>query len=237
MPMVGPPGSNGVTKGVSESLPSVGVFVKICGIKSVTDALHAVQAGADAVGFVFAPSSRLIDVEAARTIVQTLPPTVLAVGVFRNHDVRTVTDIVGRVGLGCAQLHGCESPADTRAVVAGVRRVIKAFAVTDPTLSAAADHRADAILLDAATPGSGETFDWAMAVNVARGHRMLLAGGLHADNVADAVAAVAPWGVDVSTGVESAPGRKDPGKVTAFIAAARAATSAALPHEDWTPIS
>ena len=126
-------------------------------------------------------------------------------------------------GLRAAQLHGDESAEDARRVRSripgdqGVRR-------RPPALSRVADFGADAIMIDGAEPGSGEVFDWSLAEGApSAGHRVLLAGGLHPGNVADAIARVRPWGVDVATGVESAPGRKDPVKLREFIANARAA--------------
>jgi phosphoribosylanthranilate isomerase len=200
------------------------VFVKICGITSEEDALLAVAMGADAVGFVFAPSSRQIAAGKARDIARRLPPEVLTVGVFRDESAQRVVDVVNGAGLRAAQLHGHETVEHTRSVRSRVSFVIKAFAAGDPTLERADDFGADAVLVDSPTPGSGDMFDWSLAEGAPHGRRVILAGGLTPDNVAEAIARVRPWGVDVSTGVESEPGRKDARKVRDFIRAAKSAS-------------
>ena len=198
------------------------VFVKICGITSEEDALLAVAMGADAVGFVMAPSPRQIQPPVVADIVKRLPPEIMTVGVFRDEAPERIIDIVNSTGIYGAQLHGHEGPAVTKAVKARVRFVIKAFSAADRGLDRYADHHADAILMDAEQPGSGQLFDWSLSGRVA-GTRLILAGGLTPDNVTDAIAAVQPWGVDVSTGVESSAGRKDAVKLRAFIAAVKTA--------------
>lgn len=198
------------------------MFVKICGITSEEDALLAVALGADAVGFVFAPSPRQIAVDRAREIVRRLPPEILTVGVFRNDLPRRVVEIVQRAGLKAAQLHGDETAEQTREVRSQVAVVIKAFAAGHPGLSRLDSFGADAVLVDSSTPGSGNVFDWSLAEDAPlSGHRVILAGGLHAGNVAEAISRVSPWGVDVSSGVEREPGLKDPVKLHQFIAAVR----------------
>lgn len=200
--------------------------MKICGITREDDALLAVAMGADAVGFVFAPSKRQIAPSIARDIVRRLPPEILTVGVFRDEAPGRVIDIVNTAGLRAAQLHGHESAETTRLVRGRVPLVIKAFPAGDPGLDHADDYGADAILIDSPRPGSGEVFDWTLAEGRPDGHRVILAGGLTPDNVADAIRQVGPWGVDVASGVESdrgEPGQKDARKVKAFIDAARAA--------------
>lgn len=199
------------------------MFVKICGTTSEEDALLAVAMGADAVGFIFAPSSRQIAPALAGDIAKRLPAEVLTVGVFRDQSPQRVVEIMEATGLRAAQLHGRETPEQTTWIRRRVRTVIKGFAAGDRTVADAAAYGADILLLDAATPGSGQVFDWRLAEGVPTGQRLLLAGGLHADNVAEAIAQVNPWGVDAATGVESAPGKKDPRRLRAFIAAARAA--------------
>lgn len=200
--------------------------MKICGITREDDALLAVAMGADAVGFVFAPSKRQIAPSIARDIVRRLPPEILTVGVFRDEAPGRVIDIVNTAGLRAAQLHGHESAETSRLVRARVPLVIKAFPAGDPGLDHVDDYGADAILIDSPRPGSGEVFDWTLAEGRPDGHRVILAGGLTPDNVADAIRQVGPWGVDVASGVESErgePGQKDARKVKAFIDAARAA--------------
>lgn len=204
------------------------VFVKICGITSEEDALLAVAMGADAVGFVFAPSARQIAPVRAGDIAKRLPPEVLTVGVFRDESPERVVEITNRAGLRAAQLHGHESIADVAHVRDHVAFVIKAFVAGSGALDNAAQYGADAALIDATTPGSGNVFDWSLAEGAPqRLKRTILAGGLTPDNVAEAIRKVRPWGVDVSTGVESAPGKKDTRLVRAFIARARSVASPA----------
>lgn len=199
------------------------MFVKICGVTTEEDALLAVAMGADAVGFVFAPSPRQIAVDHARDIARRLPAEVLTVGVFRDEAPQRVVDMVHRAGLRAAQLHGHESADDTAWVRERVGIVIKAFPAGSAALDNARAYRADAVLIDSHAPGSGEVFDWSLAEGAPIGRRFLLAGGLTPANVAEAIERVRPWGVDVSTGVESSPGRKDAMKVRDFIRNARAA--------------
>jgi phosphoribosylanthranilate isomerase len=199
------------------------VFVKICGTTSEEDALLAVAMGADAVGFIFAPSPRQIAPSVAGDIAKRLPSEVLTVGVFRDQSPQRVVEIMEQTGLRAAQLHGRETPEDTAWVRRRVRTVIKVFSAGDPAVSDAAAYGADVLMLDAASPGSGQVFDWRLAEGVPAGQRLLLAGGLGPDNVAEAIAKVHPWGVDAASGIESTPGKKDPRKLRAFIAAAKAA--------------
>lgn len=202
------------------------MFVKICGVTSEADALLAVAMGADAVGFVFAPSPRQVSATAVYDIVRRLPADVLTVGVFRNDAPDRVIKVVEQAGLKAAQLHGFESADDTRAVRSRVPMVLKAFAAGDPAVDRFEEYGADVLLVDAPSPGSGQVFDWSLVEAAPVGARVLLAGGLHPGNVAQAIEQVEPWGVDVSTGVEKAPGQKDPVRVKAFIANARDAAPA-----------
>ena len=201
------------------------MFVKICGITSEEDALLGVAMGADALGFVFAPSSRQVAAGHVRDILRRLPPEVLTVGVFRDESPQRVVEIVNTCGLRAAQLHGHETVEQTRLVRSKVPFVIKGFPAGDPALERADDFGADAILLDSHAPGSGEMFDWSLAEGAPSNRRVILAGGLTPDNVAEAIERVRPWGVDVSTGVEveDGPGRKDARKVRDFIRTAKAA--------------
>jgi len=194
--------------------------VKICGITNIDDALQAVQAGADALGFVFFEKSpRFVEPERAAAIIAGLPPLVQVVGLFVNAPLDLVNAAADRCGLDLVQLHGEETPSYCASVR---RRVMKAFRVRGmESLATMADYRVAGYLLDAYSPhsygGTGARFDWDCAVS-AKGHGpIILAGGLDPDNVAAAVAKVAPFAVDVSSGVESSPGRKDPEKVTNFI--------------------
>jgi len=202
------------------------MWVKICGITNEEDALMAVALGADAVGFVFAPSPRQVTVGAVRDIARRLPPEILTIGVFRDQDPHFVVDTVLEAGLRGAQLHGHETPAMAGEIRPRVRTLIVAFAAGSPGIERFDEYQADALLLDAATPGGGKVFDWALVDDVPTNRRLILAGGLTPDNVATAIERVDPWGVDVSSGVESSPGRKDPRLVQAFIRAARRAGGA-----------
>jgi phosphoribosylanthranilate isomerase len=203
------------------------VFVKICGVTTEEDALLAVAMGADAVGFNFVPSSpRFLAVSRAADIAKRLPPEILTVGIFRNEAPERVVDLVHQAGLKAAQLHGHESPDDSRWVRARVPITIKVFPGGDPELARATAFGADIVMLDSASPGSGQVFDWSLAEGAPSGLRILLAGGLTPDNVAEAIDRVRPWGVDVASGVESAPGVKDPTLVRRFVRAAKAAEPA-----------
>jgi phosphoribosylanthranilate isomerase len=197
--------------------------VKICGITSREDALLAVEAGAHALGFIFAPSPRQVTPEQAAEIIAALPPFVQTVGVFVNGDVEAV---LARCPLDAVQFHGDESPAVLARAI-GVRR-IKAFRVAESQdLEPLAHHGdvADAYLLDARVPGiaggTGQTFPWQLAREARRfGRPIILAGGLTPENVGVAIETGAPDAVDVSSGVEASPGRKDPYLVRQFLAAA-----------------
>jgi phosphoribosylanthranilate isomerase len=205
------------------------MFVKICGITSEEDALLAVAMGADAIGFVFAPGSpRQVSVDQARSIVSRLPKgEVVTVGVFRDEQRQRVVEIVNGVGLKGAQLHGREPLSEVEYVRTRVPLVIQGFAAGDPGIADAAAGPADLVLVDSSEPGSGAVFDWSLADGLSSGVRLLLAGGLTPENVGDAIRRVQPWGVDVSSGVETTPGsgRKDPVKVRRFVAEAKAAGS------------
>ncbi|KIH77111.1 phosphoribosylanthranilate isomerase [Geoalkalibacter ferrihydriticus] len=202
-----------------------GVRVKICGITTLSDARHAVACGADALGFVFyAGSPRCVTPEQVRPIVSALPPFVSATGLFVNESRKRILAIADFCRLDVLQLHGDEAPMDCRF---DGRRVIKALRVRDESsLAHAADYPVAALLLDAWVAGhyggTGETFNWELAATQARLQPVILAGGLTPENVAAAVEAVQPFAVDVSSGVESAPGHKDPHRVAAFIRNAKA---------------
>ena len=206
-------------------------FVKICGITSEADALLAVGLGADALGFIFAPSPRQIAPTAVSDIVKRLPHGVLTVGVFRDDAPRRVVEIANQIGLGAVQLHGHETAEDTRWVRERVSCTIKAFPAGDRTIDRFDEFGADYLLIDGPSPGSGEVFDWRLGEGVVDPNRLIVSGGLRPDNVADAISHLHPFGVDVATGVEAAPGRKDPQKLREFVAnARRAAAEVAAEH-------
>lgn len=207
------------------------VKVKICGITNAPDAITAVEAGADMLGFMFHEQSpRHVSVEAAGAIIRQLPPFVVNVGVFVNAPADLVWRAIGVCGLNLLQFHG-EEPPDF-CVQFGVMSM-KAFRVRDAeSLKAMSAYPADAWLLDAFVPGryggTGATFNWDLALQAKKsGCPIVLAGGLTPENVGDAIRKVRPFAVDVSSGVESAPGKKDAARVRAFIVAVRAADAEA----------
>jgi phosphoribosylanthranilate isomerase len=211
------------------------MFVKVCGVTNEDDALLAVAMGADAIGFVFAPSPRQVHPEVVRDILKRLPHGTLTIGVFRNETPERIVDIVARTGLKGAQLHGGETQEDLRLVRLRVPFVIQALPAGDGRLATAGvgPDAADVVLIDSPEPGSGEVFDWSLAEGAPDGVRLLLAGGLNPDNVAQAIRKVRPWGVDSASGTEASPGRKDATKVRLFVARAREAGQAL--EEGWTP--
>jgi len=203
------------------------VIVKICGITNTPDAMAAAQAGADALGFVFYEGSpRYLTTATAAAIIHELPPAIVKVGLFVNAAEEVVQRAVAECGLNLLQFHGDESP--DYCLQFGLMSM-KAFRIRDAaSLKALPDYRTDAWLLDAYVPdqygGTGDTFNWDLAVEAQRlGRPIFLAGGLTPENVGAAVQKVRPYAVDVSSGVESVPGRKDHAKVSAFIKAAKTA--------------
>jgi phosphoribosylanthranilate isomerase len=196
------------------------MLVKICGITRLADAEAAVRYGARAIGFVFWPNSpRFVDPYRARAIARRLPPFVTTVGVFVNQPVADVNAVAALVGVGAVQLHGDETIEYANQIR---RPIVKALPVDDDTreeeIAAWPDHVT--LLIDvrdqALRGGTGRTVDWARAATVAARRRSLLAGGLRPENVADAVARVRPFGIDVSSGVEAAPGVKDHDRLKAL---------------------
>lgn len=202
------------------------MFVKICGMTSEEDALFAVAMGADAVGFIFASGSpRQIAVTQARDIARRLPPEVMTVGVFRDEAPQRVVEMVNAAGLHAVQLHGHETPAEGEWIRKRVQFLIQAFSAGDRMLDRVDEYTAaDAIMIDSGG-GTGQVFDWVLAEGLPLDRRVILAGGLTPENVGDAVHRVHPWGVDVSTGVEVRPGKKDGSKVRRFINAANEAAA------------
>ena len=204
------------------------VTVKICGITNQIDALQAIDSGADALGFVFYKKSpRHVSPKVVKSIVANLPPFVLPIGVFVNEEAQVVRDIMDACGLALAQIHGdetadyCESLG--RPVIRGIRLRNR------NTFMAMAEYKGRArvrgFVLDAysetAYGGTGTIANWSLAKEAAQSFSFLLAGGLTPDNVQEAIQKVQPYGVDVSSGVEARPGKKDPAKIQAFIQAAK----------------
>lgn len=194
--------------------------MKICGVTRASDAQLAAALGASAIGFIFWPQSpRFVEPDVAREIVAGLPPGVVPVGVFVDQPASQVRDIATRVGLGAVQLHGHESVE----YAAALREpVIKAVSVREGFTAAALDviPAAMTVLLDAHDPvtrgGTGRTIDWTLATAAAARRPLMLSGGLNPDNVRDAVRAVRPYGIDLSSGVESSPGVKDHDRLRAL---------------------
>jgi len=203
------------------------VRVKICGVTNATDAKMAARLGADAVGFNFAPVPRGITKERARAIIAAMPPFVTPVGLFVNQDLDLIHEICDFTGITTVQLHGDERPS--YAAQLSRYKVIKAFRIaTERDLRMLARYDVDAYLLDARVRGkyggTGKTFPWHLA-RAARSHGpVIIAGGLNPQNVAQAIQQAQPYGVDVSSGVERALGRKDRRLTAKFIAAAKAGT-------------
>jgi phosphoribosylanthranilate isomerase len=209
--------------------------VKICGIARPQDAALAVQSGADAIGMVFAPSPRKIDREVAEQIISVLPPFVVTVGVFVDAPIDWVREMATRLHLAAVQLSGDESLEYVAALAP--LRAIKAVRIVGPEsletpsswTRGARPANLAAMLLDTAVAGqhggTGRSFDWSLAAELQRSGGaalpVILAGGLRPDNVAEAVRVVKPYAVDVSSGVEAEPGRKDPDKIKRFIAEAQ----------------
>ncbi len=208
-------------------------WIKICGTTCLEDALQSMDAGADALGFIFAPSKRRVTPEQAQQIIGKLPREVEKIGVFMNSTAAEIAMVAEHVGLTGIQMHSDESAAEVYSHLPEGRRnmlrKIKTVLVQDGFASKFDSHVTtpsvvDAWLLDSGA-GSGKTFDWpaARAQLGDRQERLIIAGGLTPENVGDALRAFDPWGVDVVSGVESAPGRKDPEKLKAFVAAVRRA--------------
>ncbi|ARE75908.1 phosphoribosylanthranilate isomerase [Streptomyces sp. NPDC059558] len=196
------------------------LFVKICGLKTAHDVDVAVAAGADAVGFVFAPGSpRTVDAAVARELAARVPDGVLTVGVFRGQSVAQVRRFAEESGVRGVQLHGEEGPEDFAALRADGRTLLRA---TAEHVERCGEYGEDLLLLDAPDPGSGKPWNWGSADFTAPEGRWLLAGGLNPGNVREAVRVTGAWGVDVSSGVERERGVKAPELIRAFIETARA---------------
>ncbi|GGO63665.1 phosphoribosylanthranilate isomerase [Nonomuraea cavernae] len=194
------------------------MYVKICGLREPGHVTAAVEAGADAIGFVLTASPRRVTPERAAELARPVPAHVLTVGVFRGEDPATVRAAALAAGVRAIQLHGAHPHDDFTALKdLGLTLVRAVDAAADLRCGAHDEHL---LIVDAPRPGSGEPWDWA-AVRGRPSGRWMLAGGLGPANVAEAVAAAAPWGVDVSSGVEVAPGVKDPKLIAEFVRAAR----------------
>ena len=197
------------------------VRIKICGITRIEDALAAAHAGADAIGLVFHPASpRAVDVQQAAAIVKALPPFVTSVGLFVDASEERINEVLRQVPLDMLQFHGDEPDAFCRRFARPYLKAVRMRPDADLEALVAGWPGASGILLDSYRPGvpggTGETFDWTR-VPAQRNWPLVLAGGLQADNVRQAIELTAPWAVDISGGVEAARGIKDPAKINAFI--------------------
>jgi phosphoribosylanthranilate isomerase len=201
------------------------MFLKVCGITRRDDAMHAIEQGATALGFVFWPHTpRCVSPERAADIITALPPDVMAVGVFVDESVQMIQRVIQQTGITAVQLHGSEPPAYAGAFDVPV---LRAFTVDAAETEAGTWSEETTLLLDTIDPvhrgGTGLTIDWDRAAALARRRRIVLSGGLTPFNVSDAIGAVRPFGVDVSSGVEESPGIKDLEKVAQFLVKAREA--------------
>ena len=186
--------------------------VKICGITNIDDALTAIELGAHALGFIFVKSSpRYITPSAARKIIRDLPPFVVPVGVFADMAYNEILEIIGHTGIGCVQLYGEEIPKQLHQYPVPVVQSFRVDSDFDPEILRR--YQGPAYLLDTKVSGelggTGQTFDWEIAVKAKQYGRIILAGGLNPENIAEAVRRVQPYAVDVNSGVEERPGKKD----------------------------
>jgi phosphoribosylanthranilate isomerase len=195
-------------------------FVKVCGLSTAQDVDVAVAHGADAVGFVLTESVREIPVQRAAELVKAVPAGIATVAVFRGEDIGKVLERAGQAGVGWVQLHGQRTATDVAAAHESGFKVIRAVRRNDPE-EQFADWGEELLLIDASVPGSGESWDYAAVKDLAAGRRWLVAGGLSAQNVTEALDASGAFGADVSSGVESARGVKDPKLIASFIEAAK----------------
>jgi phosphoribosylanthranilate isomerase len=203
-------------------------WIKICGITRLPDALTAADMGVDALGFVFTPSPRRLDPEAARRIGRKLPPGILRIGVFVDETAAEITRAVAASEVDRVQVH---APPDPLLADQLGPKVLHSFRARDEgILESIRDGGEGTFLLDTYSPhapgGTGVPFDWGLAAGAAKLGRLILAGGLTPENVARAIRDVGPWGVDVSSGVEESPGSKDPDRIRAFVQAVREADRA-----------
>jgi phosphoribosylanthranilate isomerase len=200
--------------------------VKICGVTSAAQAVACAEAGADALGVNLVPGSpRRVDEATARAVVEAVGGRTLVVAVVAGMGVAAMRELVARTRVGCLQLHGDETPEDVGALLPHAYKAVRVGGPAD--VAAAEAMPGDYVMVDAraagALGGTGRTVDWTLVAPLARRRRLVLAGGLTPDNVVRAVHEVAPWCVDVASGVESAPGVKDLARVRDFISAARGA--------------
>ena len=198
------------------------MFVKICGITRLQDALCAVEHGADAIGFIFAESKRKVSISIVSEIVEQLPKNFLTIGVFRDQNPQQIIETIHEAGLVGAQLHGQESVQEVAEVASAINFVVKSVVAGSVDARNADQFATEMIMVDSANPGSGTNYDLTLLRELPPNVRLILSGGLTVSNVAPSIKTASPWGVDVSSGVESTPGIKDYSKIRDFIANARA---------------
>ncbi len=198
------------------------MFVKICGITRLQDALCAVENGADAIGFIFAESKRKVSISTVSQIVEQLPKNFLTIGVFRDQNPQQIIETIREAGLVGAQLHGQESVQEVAQVASVIKFVVKSVVAGSVDAKNADQFATEMIMVDSANPGSGTNYDLTLLRELPPSVRLILSGGLTVANVAPSIRTASPWGVDVSSGVESTPGIKDYSKIRDFIANARA---------------
>lgn len=205
------------------------MWVKVCGLRDAVALDAAVAAGADAVGFVFAPASpRTVAPADAAMLVQRLSSQVETVGVFRRQNIDDVVSMARAASVSTVQLHGDEPPSDFAVLRSHGFRIIRATSARtylNEADATRAEYQEDLLLIDAPTPGAGQTFDTSALVRTPPERDWILAGGLDPDNVIGLIDAVRPWGVDVSSGVESAPGVKDAELIRTFVSSVRGASN------------
>ena len=198
------------------------MFVKICGITRLQDALCAVEHGADAIGFIFAESKRKVSISIVSEIVEQLPKNFLTIGVFRDQNPQQIIETIHEAGLVGAQLHGQESVQEVAEVASVIKFIVKSVVAGSVDSKNADQFATEMIMVDSANPGSGTNYDLNLLRELPPSVRLILSGGLTVSNVAPSIRTASPWGVDVSSGVESTPGIKDYSKIRDFIANARA---------------
>ena len=198
------------------------IFVKICGITNKEDAFLAVELGCDALGFNFIPTSkRRIEIEFVKNVVKELPNEIMSVGIFSDFPPQEVLRIVEATGINAAQMHGNETYQDCQFLGKNVPFTIKALAAGSPDLINFEDFGVDFLLLDSETPGEGKKFDWDTSTDFLNNEKLFLAGGLNVENLLAGIEKFSPYGVDVASGVESEPRRKDPELLKNFIETAK----------------
>ncbi|MGQ9812655.1 MAG: phosphoribosylanthranilate isomerase [Dissulfurimicrobium sp.] len=197
--------------------------IKVCGVTNPDEAREIARLGVDAIGLVFAKSPRQVDAQTARRIVDAIPPFVQTVGVFVNEEAERIRELIDYCGLDLVQFHGHEGPDECKAFAPRVIKAVRLRSRADIQALISYQDAVRAFLLDTWSPhvygGSGETFDWSLAVEAKEmlSRPIILAGGLRPENCAEAIGIVHPWGVDVSSGVEMTPGKKDMKRVRWFI--------------------